>query len=429
MLLLNRGGKRAVDDGIDHVHAEVFLPAFNSIEAMRRLPSDFSPRKLVDPQLYLAGLPAAECERACGRLASFPWFGVDGLPSFDSDETGRRDWEAAVREAVRGRWPGRPPAGRNVRPAVEAALQVQLELRAASLILPTPLIAEREDEGQTAAEWLDEGIEAANRLEVEQPMLATVAIDEQALSDAAFAEGGFLDGFIDLVSAREGLDGVYIVVAQSGQGHPFETNSRVHRAYLHLVRGFAQGGMPTIITNFADVFGLLALGAGATAVATGATQSTRRLTLAGFRDNARGAPLPRLYSHACIAEFTISGLPQIAGAQGLSRIRDLTEYSRALFDTSGRRLARPVPAAWVENPNHTIEAQSHFIARLAIEAQELGRIREPQGRRDHVSDWLEGALANYLLLRERLGSAQLRDIGRFPHLEDWLMLFGADDVE
>jgi hypothetical protein len=87
-----------------------------------------------------------------------------------------------------------------------------------------------------------------------------------------------------------------------------------------------------------------------------------------------------------------------------------------------------VPAAWAESPNHTIEAQSHFIARLAIEAQELGRIRDPQVRRDHVGDWLEGAFANYLLLRERLGPAALRDVGRFPHLEDWLTLFGADDV-
>ena len=35
MLFLNRGGRRAIDESVERIHGEVFLPAFNSIAAMR----------------------------------------------------------------------------------------------------------------------------------------------------------------------------------------------------------------------------------------------------------------------------------------------------------------------------------------------------------------------------------------------------------
>src|SRR6188508_1250086 len=105
MLFLNRGGRRAIDESVERIHGEVFLPAFNSIAAMRS--AEHSSRLLIDPQLYLAGLPVADCGKVCGRLASFPWFGVEAVPDFASGDR-RRDWEEDCRQAARAGWRGTP---------------------------------------------------------------------------------------------------------------------------------------------------------------------------------------------------------------------------------------------------------------------------------------------------------------------------------
>ena len=104
-------------------------------------------------------------------------------------------------------------------------------MRVSFVILPSSLIVERENESQVQAEWLDAGIQAAGDLEVSQPVLATIAVHESVLNDAAFAPAGFLDTVVDQVAARDGVDGVYIVVAQDGGAkHPFESGAAVMRA-------------------------------------------------------------------------------------------------------------------------------------------------------------------------------------------------------
>ena len=167
-------------------------------------------------------------------------------------------------------------------------------MRVSFVILPSPLITEREDEAQTQAQWLDAGLDAARNLEVEQPVLATIVLHEAVLNDTSFDPTGFLNTIIDQVTARENVDGVYVVVAQDGgAAHLFEADVRVLRAYLHIVRSCVDRQYETIITNFADVFGLLCMGAGATAVASEPSHSLRRLSMAGFHEQGGGHALPQ----------------------------------------------------------------------------------------------------------------------------------------
>src|SRR4051812_36617327 len=111
MFLLNRGYRRTISEPIDRIQGSILLPYGNVSEKLLRMPPEY-PRVLVDPQLYLAALSAADCEKACARLATYPWFGVTNVPEFDSSEQGLRAWETRIRERVQRLWPGREPRGR-----------------------------------------------------------------------------------------------------------------------------------------------------------------------------------------------------------------------------------------------------------------------------------------------------------------------------
>src|SRR5690606_36938109 len=130
------------------------------------------------------------------------------------------------------------------------AIEFQLNLGCNQVILPAPLISEREDEAATLGEWLDHGLAVGEEMEVGQPLLATIAVEESVLRNNAFEDGGFLDAVVDQVASREGIEGVYIVVLQTLAEHPFTADSSVLRAYLHLCRRFRDVGYTTIIVNF-----------------------------------------------------------------------------------------------------------------------------------------------------------------------------------
>ena len=79
MFLLNRGYRRTISEPIERINGSVLLPYGNVSEKLLRMPKEYA-RVLVDPQLYLADLPVAECERACARLATYPWKNVSLQP-------------------------------------------------------------------------------------------------------------------------------------------------------------------------------------------------------------------------------------------------------------------------------------------------------------------------------------------------------------
>jgi hypothetical protein len=414
MFLLNLGSKWPLAN-VHGVNAAVFLAEGNDRSKMSRpVPRDFE-RLLFDPQLYLAGLDARRCGKSCSRLATHRWFGVRDLP--DQGEMSARDWMAEIRNAIANLWPGEPPLISDAQSRSLDAVSFQVEIGCSHIILPAPLIERREDGATLLGEWLDAGMSAREELDAGQPLLATVAISDAALDTTAFQPGGLLDALIDQTTARDDIDGVYVIVAQHGNRHPFESEEHVDAAYLTLVKGFANQ-LGTVITNYADVFGLVCGYFGATGFATGASHGTRRLSLDSFRDDGFGIALPHFYSHRCIGEFLSERqLDPIVNARLLRRLRDVTPHSEVLMQTLERGGSASDVPLWAESQNNYREAQRHFIARMAAEGDAAENVNMTE-RLERVEAWLEDADANRTYLQSRFPGA----VGRFAPADRWLTL-------
>lgn len=418
MFLLNLGYSWRLAD-VDGLRGIVLLACGNAMPRLQRNhPGDFH-RMMFDPQLYLAGLRVAHRTKVCARLAAYPWFGVEGMEEFDSSVHSRREWDAQMRSHVLTSWPGQTPA--DLERAAHQAVEFQVQLGVTTVILAGPLVEEREDEGETLGTWIDAGIMAASELDVGQPLLATVALSERALNSAAFEPGGLVEALVDQVTARGEIDGVYIVVGQTGgQAHAFEIHDEVARAYFALTRAFVEAGMRHVIVNFADLAGLVATGLGATGFASGASNSGRILLLDGFRDDGFGVALPWFYSHATAAEYLTESHLDVVVAHRLAR-RIVSEKTQASANLSTVLAAGGSAASipqWAESQNNLSQAQLHFVQRMIDVGNVQRRRRLPDERYEAVVDWMESAEANALLAEKRIRQT----LGRRPPLERWRVI-------
>lgn len=422
MFALNEGSKWGSSKYAESLHGVVYMPMSNHVVRMRRRPLGEVTWQLFDPQLYLSGLDCDQAMKVCARLSTYPWFGVDEIPEFDSDRDGQRSWEHDVQDVVCDQWHGDVPDDLGeIRGAALSAIEFQAEISCSHIILPTPLVAEREDEAETQAIWVDQGLAAADAADVGQPLIATIAISEAVLNDAAFEAGGFLDTVVDQITAREGLSGVYIVVAQTEANHPLSPPYSVTAAYAHLSRAFAEYGHDFVFVNFADTFGVVCLGLGANAFATGPTQNLRRLSLAGFRDSG-GGPFPRFYSHRVVGEFLPDGdLRHVAAQRQLRRVEDRTSYSRDLLQSLAKTGRANTVANWVETRNNVFKAaQPHFITRMILEGNAYSgqTVAQRSARADH---WLDDGVVNQEFLARKLAGTGVEP--NFAPVEDWLTQF------
>lgn len=388
---------------LEGLEAAILLPHGNSMEKIVRKAPEVR-TLLFDPQLYLAGLDCASSALVCSRLVSYPWFGAEDVPEFNSDNMNRTEWQRLVRESIDELWRGSPVDVDEQSNACETAIEFQQSIGCSQIILPSPMVSEREDEAATQAAWLDAGVAAANAMDVDVPVLATVAVSDFVLNDAAFQEFGILDTLVDQITSREGIDGVYIVVAQSNANHPFESPRAVLRAYQYLARAFSEAGYEYIITNFADVFGLACYASGATGFATGPSHALRRLSLTSFDDEGFGIALPFLYSHRTVAEFASESDLNVITANGLlRRVRDVTPPSERLLSVLAAGGSASSLAAWAESRNNVKAAKTHFLSRMILAEENLASTPVDE-RPDEVKDWLESAAANVLYLRDKIGS-------------------------
>jgi hypothetical protein len=415
MFLLNLGYKWNM---ADEARGAVLLPSGNSSERILRSKLPEFQRILFDPQVYLSGLRGPDCSKVCARLATYPWFGVPNMPRFESSEMKRRDWEKLIQAAVIANWPGKPTE--NIEGACVGAIEFQIQISCTHILLPSPLIVAREDEAQAQADWLDAGLAAAEELEIGQPILATVALHDGVINEAAFSPAGFLDTVIDQTVSRAGLDGVYIVVAQTSASHPFDMSALTLQAYHYLSTAFSHAGVSHVLSNFADAFGLACMGSGATGFATGPSQTLRRLSLGAFRDEGGGLALPHLYAHRTVGEFlSQTDLDKLKAARALRVARDETVHSKPLLAALDNNSSAQALPAWVESQNNIVAAQKHFIARMSAEGRSMSRLSR-QEREDAVINWLEQAMANQLFMFKLLQQGTIG--GRVAPVEQWLAM-------
>ncbi len=385
----------------------VLIPYGNYSERLFRTPLPEKDLQILDPQLYLAELNSESCSKVCSRLATYPWLGNNRAVECKDEFSTNKEWTDHIVEKISEFWPG--VVTTDVDEACRKCIEFQQDLKCSHIIIPTPMLAEREDEASNLATWIDEGIKVASDLEIAQPILVSVAMNEAILNDSTFEQGGYLDAVVDQVVARDGIDGVYIVIAQTQVTHPFESNKIVWSAYAHLSRAFSEAGFKGIFINFADVFGLVCLALGASLCATGPSHSLRRLSPDSLKDGGGGTALPHLYSHKLMGELlSETDLKLITEQRLLTRVKDETASSRDLFGAiAAGKTAKHVPA-WIESKNNISAAQSHFIERMHAEARSLRTLSHSE-RVDRIRDQLETASANALLLQSRLGEDGLPD--------------------
>lgn len=421
MFALNEGYRWQAAKFADALHGVVYLPQGIHAERMRRSVLGDHAWQLIDPQLYLAGLDCTSCRKVCARLATYSWFGVTALPDYDSGDGSLRGWLQQVEETIETQWPCRAPTGGAIAVSARAAVEFQADSGCSHIILPAPMITDREDEAEVQGEWIDAGLEAVEELEVGQPVVATVALEETVLNDAAFEGAGFLDTVVDQVSARDGVVGAYVVIAQVHQRHPMCSPRQVTKAYAHLTKAFARRGYSFVFVNFADVFGLACVGLGATGFASGPSQSLRRLCLKSFQDDGGGTPLPRYYSHRSLGEFRPErDLAVVVEQRLLRRVRDKTEHSASLLKALSESKSAANVAAWVESRNNLAAACSHFLTRMMLEGTAYLE-RTASQRRVKAEGWLEDAMVEQDFLKRRLENTEADPV--FADAALWLDQF------
>ncbi|MEM0913105.1 MAG: hypothetical protein AAGK09_00670 [Planctomycetota bacterium] len=419
MFFLNLGYKWNLTSNFADLAGVVFLPSGNHCERFYRKPLPEMRFRLLDPQLYLSSLDPSKCKKVCGRLASFPWFNVRGAPEFDSNETTLTKWQAELRDhANAGNWPDKP-AGGDLDAAASSAIQFQINIDCTHIITPCPLVTAREDEGATVAEWLDVSAAAADGLKVDRPLIASIALSEETINEQVFEDNGFIDTIVDQVTARDSFDGVYIVIVQTRNQHPFLTSVNVSRAYFELSRRLRSSGANLVLMNFCDLVGLISLAYGATGFASGPTQGMRGVSLSQFEDDGGGRALPWFYSHRTAMEFlSETDLDEIAGTRHLRRVEDTTEYSESLMsELEDGGSASSIPG-WAESQNNVAESHKHFVERMIIEASRFQGMRR-QSRLERVTNWLDRAEAFQTSIAAALGDER----GRRAPVGHWLSWF------
>lgn len=396
MFILNIGRKKNVAAEPELGQSLIYLSAHNDLEGFAQSQSESS-TLLFDPQLYLAGLSVKKHKKTCCKLATLPWFQIsERLPK--KGKLGLRAWRDSIPEVIDGLW------GAKIDPAkaTTSAIKFQQQFRCSKIILPSPLIVDREDEAETQGVWLDVALKISSSLDVSQPLLFTVAISEEILNAKSFESGGYLDVLVDQLTSRysQQINGVYLVVLQKNSVHPLKTPESVLKAYLHLSKMFSKHG--EVVVNFADVFGLPCLAVGASMFATGPSQALRRLCLSNYEDDGFGKALPHYYSHQTIAEYlSETDLDEMVSKGLLRRVKDVTPYSKDLIELLERgRSAAELPT-WAENQNNISQAQKHFASRMLEEGKKLSSL-SANGKRQYVRDWLEDADVNAVYVKSKI---------------------------
>jgi hypothetical protein len=375
-------------------------------------------RRLLDPQLYLAGLNVARSEKACANLASYGWF-LGTVPAYDSGEQNRKDWSVAARASVRQSWSGTVPStSMDIEETVRLCVLVQQQLGCEGIILPSPLTTDPTTSYERELEWLEAGLEIGSRTAPGLARIASVAISDTGLRGIEPQNNALIDVIIDQVTARE-PEGVYVVIEQSNDDGYYFTHPNTVGSLLRLVHGMKVGGVTRVIVSFAGTAGILALAVGAQTWSTGWYRGERRLRLTDF-EQGEGRAYPAYYSHSLAGEFHMdSDLDRVVARGFLERIVDETAGSEGLVRAlrSGRRTSDV--ADWRYAQSNVRTAIEHFEAACTRETAVLAELSDAQCL-EYAQRWLDVA--------DRLAS-DLYSIGGFSprtainHQRSWREAF------
>lgn len=377
--------------------------------------------RLLDPQLYLAGLDPNVARGTVVKLATFPWFAKHGVPPYDSDKHGSiAKWKREHSDDLVGSWKRKAPRGEDLSNAARAAVQTQLDLGCNAIILPGPLTTAAMQNFSVETDWIDAGLQACKELKVTVPVYATIALSDQVLRNIDPTEYPLLHSITNQVAARDQLAGAYLVLEQTSDDQYVCTRRDSLMSMLLIVDDLVRGASRQVVVNYLGTFGPVLAAAGATIWSTGYYVSQRRMNLESF-DEKVGYAKPRYFSR------------QLAGDIGLER--DLpSAYKAGLGDkiltetgvgsAVGKALKagsypRSVPE-WAYRPSIVQAAMSHYTEVMSTFGAEL-RSYDSARRVDIVHKWLRQAVRLVESL-ERIG-IQRSGVTDIVHQRVWLDVF------
>lgn len=376
-------------------------------------------KRLFDPQMYLRELDYSSSEPRVKRLATYPWLNPD-VPTYEEVQ-GIREWENQIAEGLPDAWPCPIPRDPGlILTRLSDCLDFQAEFGVACLIVPVPTVKHPQTDFLSAARWIDLGLEVASDYDL--PVYATLAIADICLDHRGADRADLLDIIVDQIGARQELDGVYIVLEQTGSADSSDylISSNVAWALLRLCHDLGQKASLEVAVNYVDVFGLACIAAGAESFCAGPTTKAGRFCLSDYESRGFGA-YPRFYSHSLVLDL----LPErdieqkIAAARLLRLIgQDETSHSQSLFEAlrAGEDVADVFE--WREERNNTEASRSHYVELVVRATEELARADD---KITAIMTWLQDAERDAGYLAQRFSDEPLSADHR--HIRAWRAAF------
>lgn len=375
-------------------------------------------RRLFDPQLYLAGLDVTKSKKHCAYLATYPWFGVEGLDEYESNQQSQRDWRSSALESIHEVWPSEPPSDPDlIRDSVGDCIEFQDRLGCEGWILPSPLTTDLGGQYEQELIWLDAALAYIQETyNTHRPVFATIALADLVVRYTEPDNNILLDIITDSVSARE-IDGVYIVLEQGAE--PAETRHcgdiRSLESILNLVHTFSQDCGLVVVVNFLGQFGLACEAAGADIWASAWYKSLYRLRIADMLAGGRAYPRYWSYSAACDIHLN-EDFDRLANAGMIPELADETEASRGLLAAArSSRKAEHVPE-WRYAQSNVTASREHYL-RSSINAEMRHNAYLDASRLDKVEEWLRQAAEYISEIENVLGSNSQTNT---RHVQAWL---------
>ena len=376
--------------------------------------------RLFDPQLYLSDMDAYETRRHTANLASYPWFGVDGLSEYKSAQQTQSKWSEYSRKVIPSIWPGNSPANQKViDEGVQECIDFQIRKGCWGIILPSPLTTDPSTDYTNELRWLDASLTYCKKNKIQAPLFATVAISDLCVRYADPKDNILLELITDSISARE-VDGVYIVLEQGSEPADGRScsNTRSLRSILDLVHIFSKEAELRVVVNFFGFFGLALLAAGAEIWASGWYKSVYRLRIADAL--AGGRAYPSYWNYPTVTDIHLGEDFDILIRKGLlPLIKDKTSASDGLLSAVSKGIPSDNVPAWNYRQSNVAMAREHFF-RSAINASQSHSKLSWKKNVNKVEKWLENASMRALKIEGALGRSQ-RTITR--HVAAWHRAF------
>ncbi len=416
---LNAGWSFTVDPGINPDGA-IILSSGIAYPSITRRKIDtkypYMKNRYFDPQIYLERLDPHESPKPCFNLISYPWSGTKSLPEFDSDIYNQKQYKQEQLNRIVEIWNDRDQeTDEYIVKAVAKAIDFQIHLGCAGIILPSPLSRDSTTDYSRELAWLDSGLNYIKQKHIKLPVFATLALSDACVRYLKVSENTFLDLVSDSISARE-VDGVYILVEQMSE--PSETrylgNFNAIQSTLELIHQFSNENQLKVITNFFGPFGLVCSAIGAQVWATDWYKSLIRCRLADKIGGGRVFPSFWSYPMACDINLK-SDIDTIFHRGYFPKVYEETTASKSLLNglLSGKSV-QDIPA-WRYTSGNKTSPMEHYRLSM-IHANNVLNNTPQNGKLDYIQQWLEDATNLVDQIKPILGSESTT---KTDHVKAW----------